>query len=788
MRLLRDVRVLDLSTEIAGPYATKLLRDGGADVVKVEPPAGDPLRRWSASGTDLRGNDGPLFEYLNAGKRSVVASWGSGVVDDLIAGADLLVESGQLAAGDLDRLAVAHPALGVVSVTPFGRGGPWDDRPATEFIVQALSGSTSGRGTDDRPPLHIGGRIGEWVGGVVGAVTALAALRAARVHGAGEHFDVSMCEAMCIMTHDYAPLAASMGLPPRDGPERHIEMPSIEPTLDGYIGFSTVAPQMFRDFLVMIERADLLDDDELLNQRTRQRRRQEFLSIVSEWTTRRTGAEIEELASLYRIPVTPIGTPESLTTIDHFIAREVFVRAPSGRFVQPRPPYRVDDTDPPPFAAAPALDEHRGVVEWSPRARPATTTAAGGASPRPLAGLRVVDLSGYWAGPSATLVLAALGAEVVKVESTQRPDPIRFFSTQAPDVDQWWEWSPFFQGVNFDKRSVTLDLDQPEGMELLLDLVAQSDALVENFSPRVLDHFGLTWERVHAANPRAVMVRMPAFGLSGPWRDRPGFGQTIEQVSGIAWSTGYPDSTPRVPQGACDPLAGLHAVFALMAALEERDHSGAGHFVESSMVEAALNVAAEVVIEWSANGARLMRAGNRGPVAAPQGVYACAGEERWLAVAVTDDEQWNGLLSVVDARELADPALGAAARRRAEQDLIDDVLGRWCATRDLDEVTAKLIAAGVPAAPVVARTDCYDVEQFRARGFVEWFDHPVVGRHEVAGLPFRRRGQSGSWFGVPAPLLGQHNREILQGLLGVDDERLARLEAHGVVGTRPVGV
>jgi crotonobetainyl-CoA:carnitine CoA-transferase CaiB-like acyl-CoA transferase len=602
------------------------------------------------------------------------------------------------------------------------------------------------------------------------------------------HIDTSKCEAMCIMTHDYAPLAASMGLPARDGPERHIEMPSIEPTLDGYIGFSTPAQQTFRDFLVMIERADLLDDEELLNQRTRQRRREEFLSIVWEWTRRRTAADIEELASLYRIPVTPIGTPDSLTTIDHFVARQVFVPAPSGRFVQPRPPYRVDDADAPPFAPAPALDEHRGSVEWSPRSRSVAATSAGASSPRPLEGLRVVDLSGYWAGPSATLVLAALGADVVKVESTQRPDPIRFFSTRTPEVDQWWEWAPFFQGVNFDKRSVTLDLDQPEGMQLLLDLVAQSDALVENFSPRVLDHFGLTWERVHAANPRAVMVRMPAFGLSGPWRDRPGFGQTIEQVSGIAWITGYPDSTPRVPQGACDPLAGLHAVFALMAALEERDRSGIGHFVEASMVEAALNVAAEIVIEWSAHGARLMRAGNRGPGAAPQGVYACAGEERWLAVAVADDEQWNGLVSVVDAPGLADPALGTASGRRRAHDLLDDVLGRWCATRDLDEVIAKLIAAGVPAAPVVARTDCYELEQFRARGFVESFDHPVVGRHEVAGLPFRRRGQVERWFDVPAPLLGQHNREILQGLLGVDDERLARLEADGVVGSRPAGL
>ena len=174
--------------------------------------------------------------------------------------------------------------------------------------------------------------------------------------------------------------------------------------------------------------------------------------------------------------------------------------------------------------------------------------------------------------------------------------------------------------------------------------MAAADAAVENFSPRVMDNLGLVYDELAALNPRLIMVRMPAFGLDGPWRDRVGFAQTMEQLTGMAWLTGFADGPPVIPRGPCDPLAGLHALVALLVALEHRARTGRGQLIEATMVEAALNAAAEMVLEHGAYGTHLARDGNRGPVGAPQNLYACRGDDRWLALAVTSDAQWRALV------------------------------------------------------------------------------------------------------------------------------------------------
>lgn len=202
---------------------------------------------------------------------------------------------------------------------------------------------------------------------------------------------------------------------------------------------------------------------------------------------------------------------------------------------------------------------------------------------------------------------------------------MRFSAGRPPSWDQWWEWGPVFLCSNNNKRGVSVELSTEAGRAIALELVAASDLVIENFSPRVMTNFGLGWDAVRAANPRAIMVRMPAFGLDGPWRDRVGFAQTMEQATGMAWMTGHADGPPVIPRGVCDPIAGLHAAFAAVAALVIRDRDGSGMHVESTMVEAALNVAAEMMLEYSRNGIAMRRNGNRGPGACPQGVYRCRG-------------------------------------------------------------------------------------------------------------------------------------------------------------------
>ena len=219
-------------------------------------------------------------------------------------------------------------------------------------------------------------------------------------------------------------------------------------------------------------------------------------------------------------------------------------------------------------------------------------------------------------------MLAALGADVVHVESVTRADGMRYTSGVSVDRDHWWEYSALFHTSNTNKRDLTLDLARPEGRDLALRLIEQSDLVVENYTPRVIEQFDLGWDVVHATNPRAVMVRMPAFGLDGPWRDRPGFAQTMEQVTGLAWLTGHVDDQPRIQRGPCDPNGGMHAVVGALVALELRDRTGVGSLVESTMFEAALNISAELIVEWTRYGNALSREGSRSPWAAPQGVYA----------------------------------------------------------------------------------------------------------------------------------------------------------------------
>jgi crotonobetainyl-CoA:carnitine CoA-transferase CaiB-like acyl-CoA transferase len=772
---LAGLRVVEVATDIAGPYATKLLADAGADVVKVEhPDGGDPLRHSI------------LFRFLNGGKRSAAIDWrtdaGAAELASLVAAADVVVET--TGAVSWPTVSANAAAASLVSISPFGRAGPWRDRAATEFTLQAWAGSIALRGTVERPPLAAGGRLGEWLGGGWAAMGALAAVAGARRTGRGRHVDVSLLEVVHLAMAPFATVVASFGGPATPG--RTVEIPSIEPAADGWVGFCTITNQQWRDFLVLIERGDLVDDVELAHYFTRNERRHEVYAMIHAWTRARSVAEIVERATLLRIPVAPIGTGATVTTLEQFRERGVYVEMPGTPFVQPRPPYRLGRGSLRTPAPPPRLGEHTEAAladSTSPRpAAPARPPVL------PFAGLRVIDLTMFWAGPFVGHFLAALGADVIKVESVQRPDGIRFASTQRPGDARSWEWSAMFHGMNTGKRGITLDLSRPRGLALATALVERADVVVENFSPRVLDNLGLRYEDLARRNPGLVMLRMPAFGLDGPWRNRTGFAQTMEQISGLAWVTGFADGPPTIPRGPCDPLAGMHAVVALLVALEHRRRTGEGQLVESTMVEAALNAAAEQVLEWQASGRLLGRDGNRGPTAAPQNLYACRGEEQWIALAVTTDAQWRALVDVLGAPPWAcDPGLANAGGRRTAHDAIDAELAAWSATRERDVVVDALLARGVPAAPVVHPREAATNPQLRARGFFVPETHPVTGRHELPSLPMRFSDVDASAVSS-APTLGEHTDQVLRELLGLDDAELASLRADGIVGDRPAGL
>jgi len=786
---LHDLRVLEFSDRIAGSYATKLFADAGAEVVKVEPAAGDPLRRWSASGRELSGEDSALFRFLNASKQSLVGEPSDPHVRALLDTADVVVESFGPGFHERHRWREVLPHLVCVSISPFGLEGPFAGRAATEFTVQAESGSVAGRGLRDRAPFMAGGRITEWVTASYAAVAGLAAARKAKQDGVGELIDVSMLETATLTMTLFSDLSHSLASRPTlKSPQRSVEIPSIEPTRDGWVGFNTNSRQQYQDFLVLIERTDLLDDEELALMVGRIRRMDEWNAIVREWTRRHTTAEIVERASLLRIPVAPVHDGKTVLDNEHFCARNVFRANPRGGFLEPRTPYRIEDVALAPLRPAPRLDEH---VEPLERPERSGHRSAGSASEEtlPLAGTRVLDATGWWAGPSAGHILAMLGAEVIHLESIQRPDGGRMFTGRATaNRSSWWERSPLFLTVNANKKSLTLDLRSPDGLALCHRLIEKCDVVIENFSPRVFENFGLGWNELHSLSPRTILVRMPAFGLDGPWRDRVGFAQTMEQVTGLAWLTGHAEDQPRVQSGPCDPNAGMHAAFATLVALRERDASGVGRFVECPMVESALNAAAEMIVEYSAYGHLMQRDGNRAPWAAPQGLYRCRGEEQWLALSIETPEQWDALKDILGRPRWAEePQLDTLAGRRAAHDSIDVELVRFAAEREFEPLLELLVRRGVPAGRVTDGRVVSRHPQHEARGYYESVSHPVAGVHPVSTVPFRFASQC-RWIRSPAPTLGQHNAEILGGLLGLSVGRIEELEKNGVLGTRPLGV
>ncbi len=786
---LESLRVLDLSSEIAGPYASKLFVDAGAEVIKIERRNGDPLRRWSASQQELGEHEsGPLFQYLNAGKQSLVLeprdAQDRARFRALAERADVLIEDwgpGGLEAAGLDPESwlEANPRLVIVRISPWGQSGPWAERPANDFTLQAATGSIEYRGLRDREPVAAGGRISDWIAGSFAGLGALAAWRSARQTGEGQIVDVSAFEAALQCLTIFGDLGSQFF----DGPlPRSVEIPSIEPTRDGYVGFCTTTGQQWTDFCSMLGRQEIAEDHRFLEGRERMDHFDMMQAMIHGWTRERTTDEIIELCELLRIPVAPIGNGEALPGFDHMIRRGLYQRAPSG-FLQPRPPWRLETTEPAPLRPSPALDEHRAeLLEQLEKPAP-PAPAPDGHAELPFEGLRVVDLSAFWAGPYATSILSDLGADVVKVESIQRPDGMRFAG--AVRNEQLWEWSPVFHGANPGKRDVTLRLDHAKGLELLKRLIADADVVVENFSARVMPGFGLDEETVRALNPRVLFLRMPAFGLDGPWKDRAGFAMTVEQVSGLAWVTGYEDM-PLVVRGSCDPVGGVHAVFALGLALEERRRTGRGQVVEVPLVEPALNIAAEQVIEHSAYGVLLGRSGNQMPHAAPQGLFETAGPGEFLALSVTNDVEWRGLCRALEAEDWrVSDTLSTHHGRLAAQPALLERIADWCATRSRDEAVAALLAEGVPAAPVINAHDLMPNPQLEARHFFQTLKHPFTGETRYPSFPAWLTAFERELHHAPPPTLGQHNREILQGELGLTDEEFAELEAEGIIGTRP---
>jgi crotonobetainyl-CoA:carnitine CoA-transferase CaiB-like acyl-CoA transferase len=517
------------------------------------------------------------------------------------------------------------------------------------------------------------------------------------------------------------------------------------------------------------------------------------------WVKSQTVDDVRELATAFRIPNAPVANGANIADLDQFQDRQSFVTNPRDGFVQPGPPYRMGEGILRPPSPAPRLGEHtehyrRDISQGREKAE-ATTRNVPRKREVPsisrLDGVWVLDMTTFWAGPSCTHMMAMLGADVIHVESARRPDGTRLISGVPASEELWWEKAPIFSGLNTNKKGLTLDLQTPRGRELLGRLIQRCDVIVENFTPRVIDQIGLDYAAVQALRPDVIMVRMPGFGLDGPWRENPAFAYAIEAAAGISWLTGYPDRNPYEPYSVGDPNAGVHALNGLLLALEHRRRTGQGALVEAAMVDAAINVSAEQVIEYTAYGALLQREGNRGPTAAPQNLYQTneidefGRDDSWVAIAVADDEQWRGLCEALGKPAwAASPDLATADGRRAHHDLIDKHLNQWCRRQTGDDIVTRLWDAGVPVAKVMQPHRQTELLQLAARGFFEDVEHPVKGAVPHSTMPIRFTGGPSRFHRRHAPLLGEHNRELWPEL-GLTQAEIDELEADGVIGYAP---
>ncbi len=405
----------------------------------------------------------------------------------------------------------------------------------------------------------------------------------------------------------------------------------------------------------------------------------------------------------------------------------------------------------------------------------------------PLAGVRVLDLAQVYAGPTCTRILSDLGAEVIKVEGLHRMDITRnFVIYENKTQDDYWNRSHYFLFRNAGKKSLTLDFQEPRSIELLKRLVPEADVLVDSFTPRVMAQHGLDYESLRTIKPDLIVISLSGYGQNGPWRDYSAYGMGLEPASGISSFTGYRGGEPlRTGISFTDPYSGIMGAGAVLAALHYRRRTGKGQYIDLSEQEAAIPVGGYALMDYTLNGREPERIGNRSPWFAPQGCYPCRGEDDWLVLTVRDDAEWQAFCDAVGQPKWAqDERFADVLGRHRHHDELDELIASWTREQGHMEAMHLLQAAGVTAAAVLNPKEVLLDPHLRERGYFEMVEHAGGVRPVPKQLGARFSAFDTDVRGT-APKLGEHNREVLQGMLGLSDEELNELQEAKVIGETP---
>ncbi|HZY60715.1 MAG TPA: CoA transferase [Candidatus Binataceae bacterium] len=803
------IRVIEYGQGVSATSAAKYLADLGAEVIKIEPPGGDVMRQRGPFFDQVADPEqSGMFLYLNANKSGAVLNLEQDADRDifrsLLDRADILIHNVlpvERARYGLSTTALRErfPHLIVTAISPYGDTGPYANFRAYDLNVMHSSGFAAINPAcspfPELPPTKLFSQQADFQAGAHAALVTLAAYLHRMRSGVGQSVEVSAQECMLAMLGSSAVFWTYAGkITSRLGVRPFQPWMAVE-CADGKLYVSCIEENQWRGLLKLLGDPEW-GREEIFNDRVNRAKNVDALrALLEELTRQRKLRELYYEAQKLRLPVAPLNGITEVYADEQLRARNFFVPLPShergGReVIGPGAPYKFSTMRWALRRRAPHLDEHhRGVLRLA--AQPDALrrivggrTGAPGFDPavRPLSGVRVLDFTWVWGGPFCTLQLAQLGADVIRVESAHRPCLFRRLLPFADNV-AGLNRAGLFNQVNQGKRSVVLDLSNAKAIGVARTMVRFSDVVVENFAPGVLARMGLGYDALRAIKPDLIMLSMSGYGQTGPYRDYVSYGGLSGSQSGLYAHNGPAADEPRdLGVTYADPGAGTLGAVAILLALVNRALTGAGQYIDLSMLEALGTLAAEGLLEVAMNGREPRRLGNHDPCMSPHQCYKARGDaEMWVSIAVGSEQEWRALCNVIGEPLLAeDPRFATAQMRKRNEDELDRIITQWTQHRDRWEITETLQRAGVAAFPTLSNKDLFEDPHLTQRGFIVDVEHPEVGLRKHSGICWRMSGTSSRAI-TRAPLLGEHTSEVLQSVLGYGADEIERLKAEGVL-------
>ncbi|MEM7100227.1 MAG: CoA transferase [Pseudomonadota bacterium] len=803
--MLKPYIVLDFTDE-RGEIGPMLLGDLGADVIKVELPGGTTAR----SAPPLLQGDAPTrslqFLAFNRNKRSIVLDpkkpADQEVLEKLLGRADFIFESSpsrtlEAFGYDHDRVCGVNPRVVHVCLSPFGLDGPYKNFVGNDLVIASMGGPVYLQGTPDRPPVRLSVPQVWRHAGVEAAAGAMVAHARMINTGKAQFVDLSAQSVMTWTMLNAMDAHAIQGFDFRRGGSAvnngNVILDIVHPTLDGYV----VALPMSKLLLgckewmqaegVITTEFDEVDwEDYDVNVRDpdlKPLNLDQAVAICRKFVGKHTKQELFEFGLANGLTFAPVNTLDELLALQHVQTRDYWDTLQVGGHAVKTPGLWCKPSNGKISVrrTAPQLDEHGAQVRAEldlPRLSPSYPDPVG--EELPFAGLKVADFSWVGVGPISAKYLADHGAEVVRVESENRPDVLRGggpFKDAEPGINR----SQFFGDFNTSKQSMTLNMKSPEAIEIAKKLIGDSDVMIESFAPGAIKRMGLDYESVSQFNPGLIMISTCLMGQTGPAAGMAGYGYHAGAMAGFYEVIGWADRDPAAPWVAyTDTIAPRFISTLLAAALDHRRRTGEGCYIDVAQIETALHFLAPEFLDLQLNGYSASRMGNRLPYLAPQGVYPCLGEDNWCAIAIDEEDQWRAFAQLMDRDDWLSEAYDSHTKRAAHHDEIDTAIADWTHAQEAQALMRRLQAQKIPAGVVQKSSDLLADPQYQYRGFYRYYDHPEMGNIPYAGHQYRISNYDNGPRG-PAPTMGQHSFEILSLRLGLADEALAEAYATGVI-------